>query len=133
MGRGLSDLQQQILLLAYHNRLTENRGYGTKGLDLYFHEILAEYYHFPTRYNKLREIHPDGGHCSIGAQYFNRRRIGRERYNAAQAAASRAIRRLEDRNLVEYKAWAYHKGCGLNLTANGISMARKLMVSTASP
>lgn len=84
MARGLSTLQQTILRLAHLNGM---RG-ATGSADVYQHQVLAEHFGWE----------PDRG---IGSRrYFSPRRIGPAAYNAGRASLSRAITRLEQRQLV---------------------------------
>lgn len=126
MGRGLSELQQTILKLAYHNRMIENRVGGPGGADLFHYEVLIEYWHLPG------EVHrdPDGKRRYTTGHHFSRSFRNYARFNAARAALTRAVRRLADRGLVIWVSGMYAQWAGVNLTADGIAMAQQLMVNT---
>ena len=118
MGRGLSELQRQILTLALEKVDAGRRGsraYQEGHPDLFISEILVALFGWePERY-----------HTVLGCQHFSRAAIGETGYNATMATLSRAIRRLATRNLVKrdrLNPWSK----GLSLTAEGIEIARTL-------
>jgi hypothetical protein len=138
MGRGLSQLQQAILALAYRKRRersakvaeTEPGSHdhavltqGVGSVDLYFPEILHELYGF-----EVRSVwwDPERGERPTWGQNFNRRAIGERRYHSAQAAISRAVSRLEARGMVVYHRRPRHfmasPAC-LDLTEKGLEAA----------
>jgi hypothetical protein len=113
----LGPLQGTILEFAYANREREHRGFNeSRGADVYNSEILARVYGFPCE--SLWQIE-DGevtDQRRITGKKFDVRTIGRARYNRAQAAISRAIRRLEDRRLVVHMCGKYARWSGCSLT-----------------
>jgi hypothetical protein len=108
----LSDLQRTILRTA----LSE---YGHENPNDVRSAALAAYYGW-TR--------PHYPHLKGWQQWgrFDRRAIGRNRYNAGQVALSKALGRLEDRGLVERRPT---QG-GVWLTAEGVEVARYLREET---
>lgn len=108
----LSRLQRWILYAAFENRS------DAQEVDLYRHEILAGYFDFPMRWYDSEPLH-----SNPGSHRFDREQIGRERYDAAQASISRAVRRLEARGLVERYVGAVSRWAGLRLTDAGFEAA----------
>lgn len=119
----LSRLQRWILYAAYENRasvMCEPSGAPSE-VDLYYAEVLAGYFGFPWSHwagRGLREAH--------GAHIFDREAIGQERYNAAQASLSRAVRRLEARGLVERHMAVYSRWTGVRLLDGVLEAVSKL-------
>jgi len=109
-GERLSALQKHILLRAYANRLQERRTAESPGADLYYSEILETVYGFPPAV---------GGERSPGSLRFDRQAIGPERYNAAQAALSRAMSHLHDRGLILLVCGSYSRWSGCSITPKG--------------
>jgi hypothetical protein len=131
MGRGLSPLQQAILTIAYRNRQAEDRTRSTNdGADCYYHEVLAAYYGFDLAVDRQWYQHYGRRHAP-GAQFFSRAAIGSGRYGAAKAALYRAVRRLEDRGLVEVWQGAVSHWTGVCLTDQGVATARKLSAASS--
>lgn len=100
MGRGLSELQKEILIMAYRNH--KKQGNRTQNLirddlDLFFSEFMDYYYP--------------------------------ERTNSQKAAVSRAFKRLEARNLIKRYWAAYSKWMGIELTDKGIAKSIKLLTN----
>ena len=114
----LSRLQRWILYAAFDNRSVDP---AAPKVDLYNHEILAGYFGFPMRWYDREPLH-----SHPGAHRFDREQIGRERYDAAQASVSRAVKRLEARGLVERYAGAASRWAGLRLTDAGFEAAPML-------
>lgn len=108
----LSRLQRFILERAYKNRITESRGPDSKGADLYYSEVLAGFFGFPTHHADLRE--------SIGGHKFDISKIGPRKYNAAQASISRTMLRLMRRGLVNWMNGVCSRWSGCNLTIAGV-------------
>ena len=101
MGRGLSELQKNILQLAY-----------TKQGSILARDILAEVYGFPTVNNiKSKEV---------GALVFSRKAIGEKRYQSASVSVAKAFNRLAARGLAHRE---YNKG--ITLTKEGVRVAKK--------
>ena len=114
MGRGLSSLQRFILVRALNNELER------LSQSAMHRQTLVEYYGFPEKIDPYygTPVPPLGTNdprFDCFGQYFNVQAIGKRRYRAAQAAVSRALRRLEARGLVE--GWP-HK-----LTEAGVAVA----------
>lgn len=88
----LSKLQKYMLERARENRANEGRTSSHEEADLYTWEVLAEFYGFETRPAKCRDRQP---HVNIRRTSNNAAQI-----RCAEAAISRAVRRLEDRKLI---------------------------------
>jgi hypothetical protein len=101
MGRGLSGLQRYIL------RETARRE------RLHPADILAGFFGWPT----LGPLRPEGERCR--GLNFDREEVGPERYNASMASLSRAIRRLEDRGLIERSEYVFGRAFCLRITDKG--------------
>jgi hypothetical protein len=121
MGRGLSELQKAILVMAYKNHI-----YGTPrwivdespyGADLFAPQVLSEFYGWPSVCTRIRKRGPN----------FDRQRIGEARYNSNRAAVSRAFKRLEARGLSIRHRGLYWSG--ITLTEEGKIVASKLSVN----
>lgn len=124
MGRGLSPLQRQILLLAQDNR--DNGRTGDNGVDLYHREVYAAVYGFPTLWGDVRKVGP-------GTQNFSRTAIGPRVYDSAVSAVSRAVRRLEARGLVAICSGAISHWSGVRLTDEGYQAANGLVLHRSAP
>jgi hypothetical protein len=111
----LSRLQRWILSAAYENRSSDP---DAAQVDLYYHEIFAGYFGFPMRWYGSESLH-----SKPGSHRFDREQVGRERYGAAHASVSRAVRRLEARGLVERYAGTVIRWAGLRLTDAGFEAA----------
>jgi len=124
---GLSKLQKQILGLALRNRESKD-GHENSfcDLDVFTPEILEQVYRFPVEERSNFFGTRVSTRKDPTRQHFDLAVIGRARYNAAQAAVSRALRRLEERGLVERQAGAYAAWCGANLTPEGVRTAQRL-------
>lgn len=152
MPRGLSDLQKRVLVMAYERRrgrdLDAEREEGERRIarygfapdaykappDVYYPEMLAEIWGFPTT-----QLLPDERAAGFGenqtpprwwGQYFDRDAIGRDTYNRATTSLWRTVGRLEERGLV---AKGFHGKPGLLLTDEGLALAERLSVARASP
>lgn len=131
MGRGLSDLQRSILVLALRNRTERleraprdaNYARGVWSIDLYDAEVLHHLYGWPLSNRGLgwrprkEEQRPTFG------QSFSMAEVGERRYRSAMSSLSRAVKRLEARGLVERRC-AYLTG--LDLTETGVKETEKL-------
>jgi hypothetical protein len=110
MGRGLSELQKKILIMAYRNG---GRGYGAG--DVKNTEILIEVYKFPS--------HPPSANTSSGTpQIFRRNEIGIRKYRSASVSVVKSFNRLIGRGLAVRK---YNQG--IILTAKGTKTAKNLL------
>jgi hypothetical protein len=98
-------LQKRILTLAY-DRINE---------PLYYSEILEEVYAFPPAV---------GGERNPGSIRFDRQAIGPARYNAAQAALSRAMSRLDKRGLILRLCGGHSRWSGCSITPRGQRLIR---------
>jgi hypothetical protein len=110
MGRGLSELQKNILRLAYRNR---RRGSGTG--DTTNSEVLIKVYQFPAH-------PPSPWHDSGHAQIFYPAEIGVNRYRSASVSVAKAFNRLAKRGLAARK-YNY----GIILTDEGLKLAKLLV------
>jgi hypothetical protein len=131
-AKKLSKLQKQILTLAFDNRLREGRDDTSNAADLFYSQILAEVYRFPTtqslRYGGYDE---HAGQRICGTHIFELTVIGKARYNAAQAAISRAMMRLESRELITCIRGSISHWAGCNLTPAGVELAKRLTERSA--
>jgi hypothetical protein len=148
MGRGLSDLQQQLLVLAWRNRQDLNRQaevyqsdtltYRRNGqparrmvtvrghVDLYYAEALCTIWGWHSQADWPIWVTPS-------ARQFSKRRIGARRYTTARVILTRACERLEARGLVQRRGGAYVNWNGIQLTTFGAQLAEHLMANTISP
>jgi len=135
MGRGLSELQRTILLMAYENHkkytseiwikkeieeykklrimsayggLLLPREYEPLHVDLYHHEILAHL------------IHTDPAKLYGTVWHFKPEAIGYRKYNSLNASISRAFSRLQRRGLVNWYLFNHHSNSAIELTEKGI-------------
>jgi len=127
MGKGLSNLQQFILVKSIEN-IPRSEGYvkifkqvyglDIEGTEIYAPEILYEYYGFPKKsWQSPCDIDKSvkGGH---GIRYFSMAEIGEKRYKSARVALSKAFLRLEERGLLV--RWYFgKKHMGARLTDEG--------------
>lgn len=107
MGRGLSELQRRILILAGQESDGE---YGLSRLHIIralFDWPETSYWHPKEHYHYRR--------------HFDKRAIGAEKYNAIYASLSRAIRRLIERGLI-----ARTRLNGISLTDTGKAYSLKI-------
>lgn len=117
MGRGLSDLQQTILAMAYRNR---NRA---EYAHLYTYEIMRDVYHFHDYQTWLGEksvATPAGYHFTVKSI------SNRVRYDTLHASLSRSLRRLINRGLLQKHTSG--QPAGANLTPQGKEIAQHLTV-----
>lgn len=127
MGRGLSELQKDILRLAYVNQHSPEVNPADLNLkrraDVLYPEILHACYGFEpvVRWWAGRELSVKESFL-FGGQIFDRHAIGVDRYNRAQAAVSRAVLRLAERGLIQCVQGAYAKWTGADLTAEGVKV-----------
>lgn len=110
---GLSRLQRWMLVYARENRL------ASEETDLLYGEVLAHFYGFcrpedvPSR-------------CKFRRKFFKPEIIGRDRYNAANAAVSRAARRLDRRGLAHVMRAVYGHWAAIRLTDAGLTIAARI-------
>jgi hypothetical protein len=110
MGKGLSELQKNILKIAYKNR----DGFYKFG-HIRNYEVLIEVYNFP--------FHSPAADSSSGTpQIFNRQEIGFNRYRAACVSTVKAFNRLSKRGLAQRK-----HNHGIILTDEGLKVAKTLV------
>ena len=109
MIRGLSELQKNILQLAYRNQ-------G----NILARDVLSEVYGFPTVTN-IRDKR-------AGALVFSRKVIGKKRYQSASVSVAKAFNRLAARGLAHRK-YNY----GITLTKEGEDMAIMISEPTKGP
>lgn len=124
MTNSLSELQQEILLLAYQNKTGEGRGLNqATGADAYTWEILAALYGFTPQ----RETTGRGAVLMVerlpGKYLFSMTGEG-QGYRAARAAVSRSLRRLEARGFLVRVHPPGSNLTGVNLTVEGFYMAQ---------
>ncbi len=112
---GLSELQKNVLILAYQRRHTTTG----KPVDLYSFEVYRDIFDLPCRYTAEYCLnHP-------GSPLFSPDEIGRDRYNSIKSSVSRTFAKLDKRGFAErrrlHSAWA-----GIRLTALGVRVGRNL-------
>ncbi len=114
MGKGLSPLQKTILQLAY-----ENQGRQTPQTDVTYSEILVKYFGW-----ELVDNSPSWASMPWYQQSFSKNDIGQAEYGRAMASVSRAVKRLQERGLIE-KTHSLRAGgwSGANLTEVGKTQA----------
>jgi len=111
----LSDLQRSILRLAYRNRVAEGRtGDEWKVADVYYVEVLVDHFKFPAPRADLRS--PEG-------KSFKRDGSTGRAIASANAALSRAVRRLAARGLCLAMCGRRTRWSGVNLTDAGVRVA----------
>jgi hypothetical protein len=121
MGRGLSALQQQILVLAWEK---EQASDGDARAPLYPHEILLRRTDWPLTVHG--RVWVDHGWCAQErGKYFARSQIDPRAYNATRVALWRSLGRLQTRGLITH-TWAEQGG--LRLTDQGRQTAHQLSV-----
>lgn len=109
MGRGLSELQKSILIMAYRNQeLGYNYGF-VKNRDVLI-EVYKFAFHLPSKTS-----------TSGTPQIFNRQEIGINLYQSGYAAVVKSFGRLAKRGLAVRK---YNHG--IILSAEGMKKARVL-------
>ena len=118
MGRGLSKLQTTILVTALANREARSDG---RHVDVYYDEVLIAFYGWPARLVWGRRAN---------GQHFNVAEIGKRKYDAGNAALSRAMIRLEHRGLITRHRGAYAGWSGAKLTEAGKAVAHRLTAET---
>jgi hypothetical protein len=135
MGRGLSELQKTILVMAHQKRIDGRTGGAGRGAELYYAEILAAVHGWTPAHGSLhyqREMTSRFGTISVGdyhyGTHFSKWHIGKQ-YNAAMASLSRAVLRLNKRGLIT--AWRGRSWAGVCLTDAGAEIAQQLSANTA--
>jgi len=135
MGRGISELQRTILLMAYENHkkytseiwikkeieeykklrvmsayggLLLPKEYEPSHVDLYHHEIFAYL------------IHIDPAKLYGTVWHFKPEIIGYRKYNSLNASISRTFSRLHKRGLVNWYLFNHHSNSAIELTEKGI-------------
>jgi hypothetical protein len=139
MGRGLSNLQKQVLRLVYerrqvrdqeerqwHQLVASNRllqGFPSRvHHDMRHPEIIAKLYDWPLSYKKGRYLRPSEGASVKGwGQNWNRDVIGLAEYNRKTASYYWAVSRLKARGLIT------DRGPGLWITDDGMRVAEALV------
>jgi hypothetical protein len=117
VGRGLSELQKEILKIAYRNQVEKGEKASSGLADVSNREVLVKVYGFVPEENKgLNKDKPF---------IFNRRVIGAKRYQSASTAVAKAFKRLSNRGLAHRK-YSY----GIILTETGNEVARALYRSS---
>jgi hypothetical protein len=119
MGRGLSPLQQHILVLAWEKEQAHEAD-----APLYKHEIFLRRTDWPLTVGG--RVRVDTGGCAHErGLYFARNQIDARAYRAANVALCRSISRLHARGLV---TWVWSDGGGMRLTEQGRLTAQQLTV-----
>jgi hypothetical protein len=142
MGRGLSQLQKQILVQALFNaggEVRRNDNFPHRA-DLHTREVMTTIYNIEASFISEAEAWDPDPYATIRTErpvrdrrgwVFERKRrkagdegrIKVEPYNAAIAAISRAFGRLEKRGLVKRRTRTVHAGAGIVLTPDGYQEA----------
>lgn len=118
MGRGLSDLQKRILVLANENSRTRKPGYA----HLYAYEIMRDIFGFSYAFDYEKELTPSAYH------FYPRGMTPDEmaRYDRVHATVSRSIKRLVWRELAVTQPKYLDQAAGVNLTDSGRTTADSL-------
>jgi hypothetical protein len=106
MAKGLSELQKNILKIAYKNRDSFYKFGHVRNC-----EVLIRFYNFP--------FHSPAAGSSGTPQIFDRKEIGCSRYNAACVATVKSFDRLVKRGFAERK-----KTHSIILTEEGAKVAK---------
>lgn len=126
MARGLSDLQKNILVIAYRRR-KKAEAEGKYPSDIHGCDVLAAHVlegYFGWKKSGIYN------YIARGGKNFDRETIGRSKYNSTRSTLSKTFKRLQDRGLVmpargkEYNTWK-----GYNLTEEGIEIAKELLAN----
>ena len=143
MGRGLSSLQSRLLIAAYHNYVDESLSpAGTKpvlGSDL---KVGVVHLHNIEGVRLLLGLPPSDrdrhwwlGHGRTSRSWTGRRdpisQIDDSKYLSAKSTVSRAFRSLEERGLVKRKRVGGGQKSGIQLTIEGIGVAKALTAEAA--
>jgi len=107
MSRGLSELQKNILQLAY-----KNQG------SILARDVLAEVYGFPATVTNIKGKR-------AGALVFSRKDIGEKRYQSASVVVVKSFDRLAARGLAHRE---YNEG--ITLTKEGVKVASRNLTCT---
>ena len=110
MSKNLSELQKEILKIAYRNKDSGIEGVTNR-------EVLIEVYKFHAH-------SPGPTNTSGSPQIFNRKEIGLSRYKSASVSVVKAFNRLADRGLALRK-----HNFGIILTRKGGRVAKELLLN----
>lgn len=124
MGRGLSELQQTVLLLALRGREARIEAQAIDGppvADAYHDDILAEFWLWEPKPPPTRARRAAKG------RRFSQDAIGYHRYNNTHVVLTRAVARLVDRDLVARVPRSGSNGAGVALTDAGVAAAYGLL------
>jgi hypothetical protein len=127
MGRGLSELQQQLLVLAWQQRQQppgSDYYRRARQADLYTHEALAAIWQWP--HLPLRRWQN-----ALGGVHFRQTEIGEGPYRAARVTLHRACQRLQRRGLVTMPRLPLGHSSGIVLTEAGAALAAQLSANKA--
>ncbi len=111
MGKGLSQLQKSILIIARRNR---GRRLGYSTCDVTNRDVLIEVYGFRPLYSPEKKRN--------GCMIFDRQAIGINRYRSASVSVAKAFNRLVKRGLARRE---YNHG--IILTGGGLRIAKTLV------
>ncbi len=109
MGRRLSDIQKDILSLAYRQ--------WCNGKTLSYRDAMSTIFKWTHRHSS---------HLYANNQVFCKNEIGCKEYDKIHSSFSRSVRRLEERGLI-WRKW-YMNRTVIHLTTTGIELARNLSV-----
>lgn len=125
MGRGLSELQKNILVIGHRSRGAGDDPHdefddGTDRMDVTFHDVLAEHFgwgfdetHYGDAVDEDRPMLFNHWKRRKSAR-FSRKVLGVKRYQTAMASICRAMQRLHDRGFVTYRKHEWgESGCQL--------------------
>lgn len=133
MGRGLSDLQRSILMLAAQNRFgrARQREGAIERLDLTPAEVYVTV--FGWDYDVRERRRSQAERASERGKHFISREIGVNQYNCVRASVCRAFERLRKRGYVERWAGAWSKWSGIVLTDEGLKIAGAMLAAGELP
>jgi hypothetical protein len=127
MGRGLSNLQQDIIVMAYMNKEAGVVAYHTGPNEYNTYPVISAHV---KREQILRERFgwEPSGRRGLLTYTFSKNEIGPKRYNRVMASLSRALHRLERRGFLFFThrllagSWS-----GVELTEEGEAEARRIL------
>jgi hypothetical protein len=125
VGRGLSELQQDMIVMAYKNKEAGRVAYRTGPREYNTYPVVS------AHVKREQILHERFGWEPNGNRYlsnFSKKDIGPKRYNCVMASLSRALHRLEGRGLVELTQSMRAGGwSGAELTEEGEAKARQIL------
>jgi hypothetical protein len=126
VGRGLSDLQQDVIVMAYENKKAGAVAYRTGPNEYNTRPVVSAHVKREQILRQRFGWQPDTRRGRPGV--FSRTDIGAECYNVVMASLSRSLHRLEERGLVWFTHSMLAAGwSGVELTEEGEAEARRIL------